>query len=118
MSKVLLIDDDKGIVESLKLYLEQSGFDIIPCMRGDEAIPMFQSSHPDIVILDINLPGKDGIQIIEELREISDIPVLMLSARDDQKDILSSLELGADDYVSKPFSPREIVMRLQAILRR
>lgn len=118
MTKVLLVDDDKGIVDSLKLYLEQSGFDIYTCMRGDEAIDTFHQTHPDIVILDINLPGKDGIQIIRELREVSEIPVLMLSARDDQRNIIESLELGADDYVSKPFSPREIVMRLQAILRR
>jgi len=93
MAKVLLIDDDQGIVDSLKLYLEQSGFEIIPCMRGDEAIDAFHEHHPDIVILDINLPGKDGIQIIQELREISETPVLMLSARDDQKNIIDSLEL-------------------------
>ena len=118
MSKVLLIDDDRGIVDSLKLYLEQSGFEIFTCMRGDEAIESFQQTHPDIIILDINLPGKNGIELMKEFRELSDIPVLMLSARDDQKDILSSLEYGADDYVSKQFSTKEIVMRLQAIMRR
>ena len=118
MAKVLLIDDDQGIVDSLRLYLEQSGFEVFPCLRGDTALDEFHRVRPDIVILDINLPGKDGIEIIRELREVSEVPVLMLSARDDQKNIIASLEFWADDYVSKPFSPKEVVMRLQAILRR
>lgn len=118
MDKVLLIDDDAGIVESLSLYLTESEFEVHKCLDGDKALPLFHDIKPDIVILDINLPGKDGIQIVRDIREFSETPILMLSARDDQKAIIECLELGADDYVSKPFSPREIIMRLKAILRR
>ena len=87
-------------------------------MRGDEALRMFAELAPQVVILDINLPGKDGLSVLQELREISHVPVLMLSARDDQDNINTSFEYEADDYIGKPFSPREVTMRIKAILRR
>lgn len=114
---ILLVDDDQWIVDSLVLYLT-SEFDVHVCMRGDEAIRMFTELAPQVVILDINLPGKDGLTVLQELREISHVPVLMLSARDDQDNINASFEYQADDYIGKPFSPREVIMRIKAILRR
>ncbi len=116
-TSILLIDDDQGIVDSLVLYLS-SEFDVHVCMRGDEAIRMFTELAPQVVILDINLPGKDGLTVLKELREMSHIPILMLSARDDQENISASFEYEADDYIGKPFSPREVIMRIKAILRR
>lgn len=116
-TSVLLIDDDQWIVDSLVLYLE-SEFDVHVCMRGDEALQKFQELSPQIVILDINLPGKDGLTVLREIREISHVPILMLSARDDQENINTSFECEADDYIGKPFSPREVIMRIKAILRR
>lgn len=99
------------------LYLA-SEFDVHVCMRGDEAVKMFTELAPQVIILDINLPGKDGLTVLKELREISHVPVLMLSARDDQDNINASFEYEADDYIGKPFSPREVIMRIKAILRR
>ncbi len=116
-TSILLIDDDQGIVDSLVLYLS-SEFDVQVCMRGDEAIKMFTELVPQVVILDINLPGKDGLTVLKELREMSHVPILMLSARDDQDNISASFEYEADDYIWKPFSPREVIMRIKAILRR
>ncbi|MEI6710806.1 MAG: response regulator transcription factor [bacterium] len=95
-----------------------SEFHVHVCMRGDEAVKMFMELSPQVVILDINLPGKDGLTVLRELREISHVPVLMLSARDDQDNINTSFEYQADDYIGKPFSPREVIMRIKAILRR
>lgn len=115
---ILLIDDDQGIVDSLVLYLEQSEFIVHTCMRGDEAIQTFRDVKPDAVILDINLPGEDGLSILRTLRAESSVPVLMLSARDDQTNISTSFEFEADDYIGKPFSPKEVVMRIKAVLRR
>ncbi len=114
---ILLVDDDQWIVDSLVLYLA-SEFDVHVCMRGDEAVKMFTELAPQVIILDINLPGKDGLTVLKELREISHVPVLMLSARDDQDNINASFEYEADDYIGKPFSPREVIMRIKAILRR
>lgn len=115
---ILLIDDDQWIVDSLVLYLEQSEFEVHTCMRWDEAIGVFREINPDAVILDINLPWEDGLSILRTLREESSVPVLMLSARDDQANISTSFEFEADDYIGKPFSPKEVVMRIKAVLRR
>lgn len=114
---ILLIDDDQWIVDSLVLYLSHE-FDVQVCMRGDEAVKMFTETNPQVVILDINLPGKDGITVLQEIRALSHVPILMLSARDDQENISASFEYEADDYIGKPFSPREVIMRIKAILRR
>lgn len=115
---ILLIDDDQWIVDSLILYLEQSEFEVHTCMRGDEALGVFREIQPDAVILDINLPGQDGLTILRSLRAESSVPVLMLSARDNQNNISTSFEFEADDYIGKPFSPKEVVMRIKAVLRR
>ena len=105
-------------MDSLSLYLGDTEFDVHACMRGDEALEIFRKVRPDIVILDINLPGQDGLSILRTLRLESSVPVLMLSARDDQANISTSFEFEADDYIGKPFSPKEVVMRIKAVLRR
>lgn len=115
---ILLIDDDQWIVDSLVLYLGQSEFDVHVCLRGDEALTAFRKIIPDVIILDINLPWKDGLSILKEIRSESSVPILMLSARDDQSNISTSFESEADDYIGKPFSPKEVVMRVKAVLRR
>ncbi len=115
---ILLIDDDQWIVDSLALYLGDTEFEVHICMRGDEAMNTFRAVKPDVVILDINLPGQDGLTILRTLRAESSVPVLMLSARDDQNNISTSFEFEADDYIGKPFSPKEVVMRIKAVLRR
>lgn len=115
---ILLIDDDQWIVDSLALYLGDTEFEVHICMRGDEAMSTFRAVKPDVVVLDINLPGQDGLTILRTLRAESSVPVLMLSARDDQNNISTSFEFEADDYIGKPFSPKEVVMRIKAVLRR
>lgn len=115
---VLLVDDDKGIVDGLKLYLSESGFDVHVCYRGDEAVTRFSELRPDVVLLDINIPGLDGISVLKQIRVLSSVPVLMLSARDDQGNISASFEYEADDYIGKPFSAKEVIMRIRAIMRR
>lgn len=115
---ILLIDDDQWIVDSLALYLGDTEFEVHICMRGDEAMGIFRAVKPDVVVLDINLPGQDGLTILRTLRAESSVPVLMLSARDDQNNISTSFEFEADDYIGKPFSPKEVVMRIKAVLRR
>jgi DNA-binding response OmpR family regulator len=116
--RVLLVDDDQGIIDSLVLYLQESWFEVHICMRGDEVLDMFRLVRPDTIVLDINLPGKDGLSVLRTIRSESTIPILMLSARDDQTNISTSFENEADDYIGKPFSPKEVVMRIQAVLRR
>lgn len=115
---ILLVDDDQWIVDSLILFLWETEFDVHICMRWDEVLHFFQAISPDVVILDINLPGKDGLSVLRDIRNISSVPILMLSARDDQTIINSSFESEADDYIGKPFSPKEVVMRIRAVLRR
>ncbi len=100
------------------LYLQESEFDVHTCLHGDKAIAMFREIKPDVVILDINLPGIDGLSLLKFIRAESTVPILMLSARDDQNNINTSFEHEADDYIGKPFSPREVVMRIKAVLRR
>ena len=118
MPKVLIVDDDPGIAASLGMYLKASGFDVASCGRGDGALAAFRREKPDLAIVDINMPGKDGFTVVREIRGESAAPVLMLSARDSERDKLAGLEYGADDYVEKPFSPREVVARIKSILRR
>ncbi len=118
MSKVLLIEDDDGIITPLLLYIEQSGYDIAVCKDGSDAIDMFHIEKPNIIILDINLPGKSGIEICREVRSTSDTPIIILSARESEDDKVTLLDLWADDYVSKPFSPRELMARISAVIKR
>lgn len=118
MSKVLLIEDDDGIIAPLSLYIEQSGYEVVVCKDGTDALDVFRLEKPTIIILDINLPGKNGVEICREIRAISDTPIIVLSARESEDDKVTLLELGADDYVSKPFSPRELMARISAVIKR
>lgn len=118
MQKILIIEDDKGISTSLKLYLENSDFEVFLHDEWNNALKVINDLSPNIVILDINLPGKDGIEICKELRTYSQIPVVMLTARSGELDRITGLEIWADDYIAKPFSPRELLARIKTILRR
>jgi two-component system alkaline phosphatase synthesis response regulator PhoP len=115
---ILVVDDEPQLVRVLRSYLEQSGFRVLAASRGDEALQAFHTRHPDLVVLDLNLPGVDGLDVAREIRRQGQTPILMLTARVEESDRLVGLELGADDYVTKPFSPREVVARVRAILRR
>jgi DNA-binding response OmpR family regulator len=116
--RILLVDDEPELVRVVRSYLERSGFQVETAARGDEALRQFQARRPDLVILDLNLPGVDGLDVAREIRRSGQTPILMLTARVEESDRLVGLELGADDYVTKPFSPREVVARVRAILRR
>lgn len=120
MTHILLIEDDPGIIHSLSLYLSKSDIQMSVAHDGEEAIEVFgrSGSDFDLIILDLNLPKKDGFSVCEEIREKSIIPIIILSARDGEDDKVRALELGADDYISKPFSPRELIARIGAILKR
>lgn len=118
MHTILIIEDDSGISKSLKLYLENSSYSVFLYDKGEKAKYFFQKTNPNLVILDINLPEKSGIEVCKEIREISNTPIIMLTARNSEKDKVAWFESGADDYIAKPFSPRELLMRIQSILRR
>lgn len=118
MYKILIIEDDMWILSSLDLYFKESSFDVKLCDNWTEAIATFYSYMPDIVILDINLPWRDWISIAEEIREKENTPIIMLSARWREEDKVKALDLWADDYVSKPFSPRELLARVKSVLKR
>jgi two-component system, OmpR family, alkaline phosphatase synthesis response regulator PhoP len=116
--KILVIDDEEKIVTVLKAYLEQSGYQVVTAADGKAALTAFQREKPDFMILDLTLPGLDGLEVCRAVRRQSNIPILMLTARVEESDKLMGLELGADDYVVKPFSPREVVARVRTIFRR
>lgn len=118
MAKVLIIDDDKKHSELLQAYFKRFGINLICAYDSVEGFKKLSREEPDLLLLDIMLPGKDGFEICREVRKSSDIPIIMLTARGDVIDRVSGLELGADDYIGKPFEPRELVARVQAILRR
>lgn len=118
MPKVLLIEDDSGIITPLSLYIEQSGYELRIVTDGNEAGDAYLEFKPNIIILDINLPGKNGIEICSDIRKLNDTPIIVLSARESEEDKVTLLELWADDYVAKPFSPRELMARISAILKR
>jgi DNA-binding response OmpR family regulator len=115
---VLIVEDDRNTAALIKTYLEKEGFQTIQAYDGDEALKIIKNSHPGFVILDIMLPKIDGWEVCRRLRSFSDVPVLMLTAREEEIDRVLGLSLGADDYVVKPFSPRELLERVKAILRR
>ncbi len=117
-TRVLVIDDDVNICELIRLYLEKEGFEVLAVYNGLKALDGFKSFTPNIVILDIMLPGADGWQVCREIRKISNIPIIMLSAKGETFDKVLGLELGADDYIVKPFEPKEMVARVKAVLRR
>lgn len=118
MKKVLIIDDDASIIEVLRLYFEKEGYAVSVCMQGDKALATFNASNPDMIILDLMLPGMDGYDVCREVRKNHDTPIIMLTARTDALDKIIGLELGADDYVQKPFEPKELLARVKAVLRR
>ena len=118
MSKVLIIDDDRKHSELLQAYFKRFGINLVCAYDSVEGFKKLSREEPDLLLLDIMLPGKDGFEICREVRKSSDIPIIMLTARGDVIDRVSGLELGADDYIGKPFEPRELVARVQAILRR
>ncbi len=118
MSKVLVVDDDPGIVKVVRAYLEQDGFDVLVAYDGKKAMQIARNDKPDLVVLDLMLPEMDGWDVCRALRKESDVPIIMLTARVEESDKLIGLELGADDYVTKPFSPRELVARVRTVLRR
>ena len=118
MMKVLIVDDEKRISEGVKKYFEQAGFEVQSTFDGHSALKMALKDMPDLIVLDWMLPGMSGIDVCREIRRESNVPIIMLTARVEESDKLIGLELGADDYMTKPFSPRELVARARAVLRR
>ena len=118
IEKILIIDDDKNICDLLRIYLEKEGYATILSHNGDEAIVKFNALKPDFVLLDIMLPGKDGWQVCREIRKVSSAPIIMLTAKSETFDKVLGLELGADDYMVKPFDTKEVLARIKAISRR
>lgn len=117
-TKILVVDDDRNICELLKLYLENDGYTVFVANDGQEAVEMFQSKAPELVLLDIMLPKMDGWQVCREIRKTSNTPIIMLTAKGETFDKVLGLELGADDYVTKPFDAKEVMARVKAVLRR
>ncbi|MDX1523812.1 MAG: response regulator transcription factor [Anaerolineae bacterium] len=115
---ILVVDDEPRIVKLARDYLEQGGFQVATAMDGTTALAVARRERPDLIVLDLNLPGMDGLDVCRTLRRESDVPIIMLTARVEETDRLIGLELGADDYITKPFSPRELVARIRAVLRR
>jgi len=115
---ILIVDDDPHILEVIGFALERAGFQTVSAKDGLGAVARHADAQPDLIVLDINLPEMDGLEVCREIRETSDVPILFLSSRDEEIDRIVGLEIGGDDYVSKPFSPRELVARAKAILKR
>ena len=116
--KILILDDDENICELLRLYLEKDGFDTVVANDGEQAVDYAAKYSPDLILLDIMLPKLDGWQVCREIRKTSDVPIIMLTAKGETFDKILGLELGADDYVSKPFDTKEVIARIKAVLRR
>ena len=116
--KILVVDDEKNICDLLRMYLEKEGYSVVMAHNGVDAVSMFNSENPDLVLLDIMLPQLDGWQVCREIRKTSEKPIIMLTAKDEVFDKVLGLELGADDYVTKPFDTKEIIARIKAVLRR
>ncbi|MBG0784038.1 MAG: response regulator transcription factor [Anaerolineaceae bacterium] len=116
--RILVVDDEKRMVGFIRLNLEQDGFEVIEAFNGTDALNRLRDSLPDLILLDVMMPDIDGFEVLRTIREISQVPVIMLTAKGEEDDKVKGLELGADDYVTKPFSPRELVSRVKAVLRR
>ena len=116
--KVLIVDDEKNICELIRLYVEKEGYKTVFAYDGEQAISVFEAEKPDIILLDVMMPKKDGWQVCREIRAKSDVPVIMLTAKGETIDKVLGLEFGADDYIVKPFEPKELVARIKAVLRR
>lgn len=118
MATILIIEDEPELVKVLRSYLEQAGYTVLSAGRGDSGLSTWEHKHPDLVILDLNLPGMDGLDVARAIRHKASTPIIMLTARVEEADQLIGLELGADDYITKPFSPRIVLARVRALLRR
>lgn len=118
MATILVVDDEPRISHLVRDYLDQAGFRVVEAADGPAALEAFRQHRPDLAIIDLGLPGLDGLDLIREIRTHSDVPIIILSARSDETDRVVGLELGADDYVVKPFGPKELVARVRALLRR
>jgi len=116
--RILVVDDEERMVRFIRLNLEHDGFEVVEAFRGMQAVDQLRSKLPDLVLLDIMLPDLDGFEVLRIIRETSSVPVIMLTAKGEEEDRVRGLELGADDYITKPFSPRELVSRVRAVLRR
>jgi DNA-binding response OmpR family regulator len=116
--RVLVVDDEERMVRFIRLNLEHDGFQVSEAFKGMQALDKLRSSLPDLVLLDVMMPDIDGFEVLRIIREISNVPVIMLTAKGEEEDRVRGLELGADDYITKPFSPRELVSRVKAVLRR
>ena len=116
--RVLVADDETNITDVCRRYLEREGYQVMTAKDGLEALELWSSKQPDLIVLDLMMPHKDGWQVCKEIRQTADVPIIMLTARGEEQDRLMGLTLGADDYLTKPFSPRELVLRVRAILRR
>jgi two-component system response regulator MtrA len=117
-ARILVVDDDAALAEMLQIVLRQEGFDTVRCATGDAALHEFRNSRPDLVLLDLMLPGRDGVQVCRDIRTESGVPIIMLTARSDTSDVVAGLEAGADDYVPKPFKAKELIARIRTRLRR
>jgi len=118
MKTILVVDDEPKIVQLVRDYLESSGFGVLVARDGKSALSTARTQKPDLIVLDLGLPGLDGLDVTRELRKTHNIPIIMLTARGEESDKLVGLELGADDYITKPFSPKELVARVRALFRR
>ncbi|MFW0860590.1 MAG: response regulator [Dethiobacter sp.] len=118
MARILVVDDEKTIVKGLKFSLEKEGYEVLAAYDGAEALSLFKKENPDLIVLDLMLPEVDGFEVCRRIRKGSEVPIIMLTARGEDIDKILGLELGADDYVTKPFNPRELTARIKAILRR
>lgn len=118
MTTILLIEDETQLSRVLRSYLEKAGMSVLTATRGDLGLQLWEQQRPDLVLLDLNLPGMDGLDVARQIRHKADTPIIMVTARVEEADRLIGLELGADDYVTKPYSPREVVARVRAVLRR
>lgn len=116
--KILVVDDEPKVGDLVRAYLEKDGYDVITAYDGKSAVEMTRNRKPDLIILDLNLPEMDGLQVCRTIRTFSPVPIIMVTARDEEVDKIVGLQLGADDYVTKPFSPRELAARVSAVLRR
>ncbi len=116
--RILVVDDDPSIVRLVQLYLEKEGFEVAAASRADDALTLFRRKPPSLMLLDVMLPGIDGMNVLKTVRRTSSIPVIMLTARDETFDKVLGLELGADDYITKPFDTKELIARVRAVLRR
>ena len=117
-AKILVADDEANIIKLLRLYLREAGYEVVAAHDGREALERFRAESPDLVVLDLMMPHMNGFDVCTEIRKDSDVPVIMLTARSDDVDKIVGLEMGADDYITKPFNPREVVARVKANLRR